>query len=249
MTIDKALAHGATLAEEGADIIDVGGESTRPGAAGVSLQEEMDRVLPVIEALAGEIGVPLSVDTTKSSLAREALRVGTEFINDISGLNFDPQMAGVAAEGGAGLFLMHTSGRPDSMQRNTEYEDLIGDILEYLGQSIRRAVNAGVDKEKIAVDPGIGFGKTAIGNLEILRRIAELQVLGRPILLGTSRKKFIGKILDQPDAEKRLAGTLSTVALGVAMGAHIFRVHDVRPAREAALVAWAIQNGEIPLRT
>lgn len=241
-----ALRRGEQLAAEGADLIDIGGESTRPGAPAVSLDQELDRVLPVIEALRREVAVPLSIDTTKSEVARAAVAAGAEFVNDVSGLHFDPQMATAVAESGAGLFLMHTRGRPDRMQHDTRYQDLLGEILAWLRLSLAQAAAAGIPSEKLAVDPGIGFGKSAEGNLEILRRLGELRSLGRPILLGTSRKSFIGRAVGQADPQRRLFGTVATVALGVAAGAHLFRVHEVRPAREAALMAWAIRRGELP---
>jgi dihydropteroate synthase len=228
------------MAEEGADLIDIGGESTRPGAPPVSVQEELDRVLPVLEALQNEIRVPLSVDTSKSQVARAALQYGAEFVNDISGLTFDPQMAGVVAESESGLFVMHTRGRPEQMQSDTGYVDLLGEVIASLAASVQTAMAAGVEEDKIAVDPGIGFGKDHVGNLLLLRRLAELGCLGRPILLGTSRKSFLGKILKQDNPRRRLAGTLATIALGVACGASFFRVHDVAPARDAALTAWAV---------
>ncbi len=239
-SVERALEHGRSMAEEGADLIDVGGESTRPGAPVVSVQEEIDRVVPVIEALVRDIGLPVSVDTSKSRVARAAVTAGAAFINDISGLQFDPQMAAVAAESGAGLFLMHTRGRPAEMQADTRYGDLVGEILDYLQQGIDLACAAGVTLERIAVDPGIGFAKSAEGNLELLRRLPELLCLGRPVLLGTSRKGFIGKVLNQPHPQDRLFGTLATVALGVERGAKMFRVHDVRAAVEAARLSWAI---------
>jgi dihydropteroate synthase len=233
-------------AAEGADHLDIGGERTRPGALRLTAQEQLDRVVPVVEALQRETDLPLSVDTTKASVAIVAVKAGAEFINDISGLRFDPEMPAAAAASGAGVFLMHTRGRPEEMQRNTSYRDLMGEVVEYLRDSLAMAVTAGIQVEKLSVDPGIGFGKSAEGNLEILRRLRELAVLGRPILLGTSRKSFIGRLLGQPDPAQRLAGTLATVALGVAGGAHIFRVHDVRAAREAALVAWAVCSRSFP---
>jgi dihydropteroate synthase len=239
-SLDRALMRARQMAYEGADLIDVGGESTRPGAGAVSVQEELDRVLPVLEALAGEIGIPLSIDTNKSEVARAAVAAGAEFVNDISGLMFDPAMAAAVAESGAGLFVMHTRGRPERMQLDTRYADLLGEVLGSLRKSLRIAMSAGVAEDKIAIDPGIGFGKDLDGNLELLRRLAELTGLGRPILLGTSRKSFIGRILGQDDPRQRLAGSLATVALGVAGGASIFRVHDVASSREAALTAWAV---------
>jgi len=163
-----------------------------------------------------------------------------EFVNDISGLRFDKQMGAVVAEKAAGLFLMHTRGRPGQMQANTVYRDLVGEVVGSLEESVGRALKAGIEADRLAVDPGIGFGKDAAGNLFLLRRLASLASLGRPILLGTSRKGFLGTIVKQPEPRRRLAGTLATVALGVAGGASIFRVHDVGPAREAALTAWAV---------
>lgn len=239
-SLEQAVARGRRMAEEGADLIDIGGESTRPGAPELGLQEELDRVIPVVEALARELDLPLSVDTYKASVAKAALAAGAHFINDISGLQFDPEMASTVASGGAGVFLMHTRGRPAEMQRETSYADLVGEVIDYLRQGIELALAAGVAEEGIAVDPGIGFGKSVEGNLEILRRLGEFQSLGRPILLGTSRKGFIGRVLDQPVARERLHGTMATVAMGVERGAAILRVHDVRPARETALMTWAI---------
>lgn len=245
-SVASALRRGLELAAEGADLIDVGGESTRPGTTLVSAQEEMDRVLPVLEALRREVPLPLSVDTNKAAVACASMAAGAEFINDISGLRFDPGMAATVAATGAGLFLMHTRGIPEQMQQNTDYTDLLGEVVGYLHQGLTQAVAAGIPKEKLAVDPGIGFGKSVEGNLELLRRLPELQSLGRPVLLGTSRKSFIGRVVGQPDPAQRLAGTLATIALGVARGAHIFRVHDVRPAREAALMAWAVCRKDVP---
>lgn len=243
---DQALERGRRLVQEGADLIDVGGESTRPGAPPVGLQEELDRVLPVVELLAREIDFPLSVDTYKSAVAKAALAAGASFVNDVSGLRFDPDMAAVVASAGAGLFLMHTRGTPQAMQHDTAYADLVGEVTAYLEEGISRAVAAGVPTEAIAVDPGIGFGKSVEGNLEILRRLREFHSLGRPLLLGTSRKGFIGRVLNQAAPQERLFGTLATVAMGVERGAAIFRVHDVRAARETALMTWAICRQELP---
>ncbi|MEJ2201094.1 MAG: dihydropteroate synthase [Desulfuromonadaceae bacterium] len=243
LSLPAALAKSQQLKRDGADIIDVGGESTRPGAVPVSIQEEIDRVVPVIEAIRTELSCPISVDTSKSAVAAAAIAAGADFINDISGLTFDPEMATLAAESGAGLFLMHTRGRPADMQENTHYQDLMAEVTEALRTSIARAEQAGVARERLAVDPGIGFGKGVEGNLELLRRVGELCSLGCPILLGTSRKSFIGRVLAQEDPALRLAGTLATVALGVQQGALIHRVHDVGPAREAAMMAWAVCSG------
>ena len=243
--LEAALQQARRMAAEGADLIDIGGESTRPGAPLISVEEELARVMPVVEALRQESPLPLSVDTNKSAVARAVLTAGAEFINDVSGFGFDPDMAATIAEAGGGAFLMHTRGRPETMQQDTAYVDLLGEVLGALDASLQQARAAGIPDEKLAIDPGIGFGKDAAGNLELLRRLPELLSLGRPILLGTSRKGFIGRILDQPDPGRRLHGTLATVALGVAGGARIFRVHDVGPAREAALTAWAVVSGEV----
>ncbi|AMV71595.1 dihydropteroate synthase [Desulfuromonas carbonis] len=242
---EAALQQARQMVAEGADLIDIGGESTRPGAPAVTAEEEIERVLPVLEALARDCPLPLSVDTSKSQVARAALAAGAEFINDISGFNFDPEMAATVAAAGAGAFLMHTRGRPQTMQQDTVYGDLAGEVLAGLAASLQQARAAGIDEERLAVDPGIGFAKDVAGNLEVLRRLPEFLSLGRPLLLGTSRKAFIGRILDQPDPGRRLYGTLATVALGVAGGARIFRVHDVGPAREAALTAWAVVAGAV----
>jgi dihydropteroate synthase len=241
--LEQALEQGLRMAAEGASLIDVGGESTRPGAGHVPEQEELDRVIPVIEALHRELDLPLSIDTTKSVVAREAVAAGAEFVNDISGLTFDRQMAQVVANSGAGLFVMHTSGRPDVMQRNTSYADVVKDVIAALRRSLDAAAAAGIGTDKTAVDPGIGFGKNLAGNLELLRRTADLTALGRPVMLGTSRKSFIGRVLAQDEPGERLAGTLATIALGYAGGARLFRVHDVAAARQAAVMAQAVCLG------
>ena len=242
-SVDAALEQGRRMALEGASLIDIGGESTRPGAPKVPVEEEMDRVIPVIEALHSELALPLSIDTSKSAVAAAALAVGAEFVNDISGLSFDSDMADVVADSGAGLIVMHTRGEPDSMQRDTHYDDIVADVIIALRHSIECAEAAGVSGDKIAVDPGIGFGKDVTGNLELLRQTAALTELGRPVMLGTSRKSFIGRVLDQKDPGDRLAGTLATIALGFAGGARIFRVHDVAAAHQAALMAQAVCCG------
>ena len=243
---ETALRRGLEMAAEGADLIDIGGESTRPGAPAVALQEELDRVLPVVEALRRESDIPLSIDTNKATVATAAIAAGAEFINDISGLQFDPKMAAAVADGGAGLFVMHTRGRPEQMQKDTDYPDLLSAVVEGLRNSLTAAIDAGVAEEKLAVDPGIGFGKSAEGNLELLQRLGELHSLGRPVLLGTSRKGFIGRVTGRSEPTERLYGTLATVALGVQQGVQLFRVHDVGPARDAARMAWAIRCAAMP---
>jgi dihydropteroate synthase len=246
--LDTILQHADQMISEGADLIDVGGESTRPGAPMVSVQEELDRTVPVVEALTKRFDQPVSIDTSKSVVAREAVASGAEFVNDISGLSFDPEMSKVVAECGAGLFLMHTRGRPDQMQADTEYDDVMCEVIAALRVGIEKAVASGVALTKISVDPGIGFGKSVEGNLEILQRLPELLGLGRPILLGTSRKSFIGKVLGHENPNDRLYGSLATIALGVAAGVRIFRVHDVAASRDVAMMTWAVkQNANLPV--
>ena len=230
------------MAAQGADIIDIGGESTRPGAESIDAAEEMKRVLPVIGRLSGLFTCPISVDTWKSSVACEAVKAGAEIINDISGFTFDPAMAETASNTGVGVVLMHTRGAPADMQSETCYDDLIGEIILGLQRSADVAVQSGIDRERIAIDPGFGFGKDAKGNLEILRRLSELAGLGFPVVAGTSRKSFIGKILEK-DAGGRLFGTAATAALAVANGASILRVHDVAEMRDVADMAQAVVSG------
>jgi dihydropteroate synthase len=226
---DPAGAVGCyhQLLAEGADWIDVGGESTRPGAPAVDAAEEWRRVEPVLEA-ARRAGhpVPLSIDTTKAAVAARALDAGAAILNDVSALRFDAQLATLAARYGAGLVLMHMRGTPRTMQADPCYGDVAAEIIAELAEAIGEAVRRGVAREQIIVDPGIGFGKTAVHNLEILRRLAEFSALGRPVLVGCSRKSFIGEVLDLP-AEERLAGTLAAHAAAVLAGAHAVRVHDV----------------------
>ena len=237
---EKAISHGLRMVEEGADIIDIGGESTRPGAKPLELEEELRRVIPVIEHLAKRVGVPISVDTYKSAVAKRAIDAGAEIINDISGLHFDPTLAQIAAEEDTPLVLMHIRGIPETMQKNVHYDSLFSEILRYLKDSIRRAESAGLDAQQIIIDPGIGFGKTVEDNLLIIKNLHEFRILGKPILLGTSRKSFIGKIT-KAVAGERLAGTLSSTAIGVLNGAHIIRSHDVLQAKKAIAVADAIR--------
>ncbi len=224
---ERALAHAREMTAQGADIIDIGGESTRPGAEPVPEEEELRRIIPLIEKLSSELPVPLSVDTYKSTVARKALQAGASMVNDISGLRFSPDMAKVAADFGAAVVIMHIKGTPRNMQQNPVYHDVITEVRDYLSESISIAIDAGVDREKILVDPGIGFGKSLEHNLTIMNRLDELSALGRPIVLGTSRKKFIGTVLGVEVPELRVDGTAATVALGIDRGARIVRVHDV----------------------
>ncbi len=228
LTLDPEKAYDGALAlsAAGADVIDVGGESTRPGAAQVSEAEELARVLPVVERLQPHGELCISVDTYKARVAERAIAAGAQMVNDISGLRFDPEMAPVLADGRVAVVLMHIKGTPRDMQQDPVYEDVMGEIIAYLEGSMEIALAAGVREEQILVDPGIGFGKRLQDNLDILKRLSELKVLGRPIVLGTSRKAFIGAILDLP-VSQRVEGTAATVTLGITNGANMVRVHDV----------------------
>ena len=237
---EKAIAHGLRMVEEGADIIDIGGESTRPGSKPLDLEEELRRIIPIIESLAKKVDIPISIDTYKSAVAQRAIEAGAEIINDISGLHFDQNLAKVASEEDTPLVLMHIRGTPETMQKDIHYESLFSEILHYLKDSIQRAESAGLDPRQIIIDPGIGFGKTVEDNLLIIKNLYEFRILGKPILLGTSRKSFIGKILNT-GAGDRLEGTLSSIAIGVLNGAHIIRSHDVLQAKKAIAVADAIR--------
>jgi dihydropteroate synthase len=231
--LDDAVKQGIKMAEEGADIIDVGGESTRPGSNPLTVEEELSRVIPVIEALSKEVDIPISIDTYKARVAKEALDAGAQMMNDISALRVDPEMKKVAAEYDVPIVLMHIKGTPKNMQENPYYEDVIGEITEYLQDSIKIATDAGVDAGKIIIDPGIGFGKRLEDNLNILKNLKKFSILGCPILIGCSRKSFIGKILDL-SVEERLVGSLAALAVAVMNGANIVRVHDVKESKRVA---------------
>lgn len=242
---DAAVAHGLELLRQGADILDVGGESTRPGAEPVPVEEELRRVLPVIERLAAgapptAVGerVQISIDTSKAVVARAALAAGASFVNDVTALRGDPEMAGVISDGGAECCLMHMLGEPRTMQLDPRYDDVVDDVKAFLEERLRFAVGAGIAPEKIVLDPGIGFGKTLAHNLELLRRLEELLTLGCPVLIGTSRKSFIGG-----DPGSRLAGTIATNVMALERGASIFRVHDVAGVADALRVAAATLGG------
>jgi dihydropteroate synthase len=221
-----AVEHAFRMEEEGADLIDIGAESTRPGAEPVPLKEEQRRILPVLERLSGRLKVPISVDTYKSEVAEEAIQRGAEIVNDITGLNFDPNLKDLIARYEVAVIIMHMKGSPRNMQQNPQYRDLLGEIRSYFERSISAAAQAGVSSEKIIVDPGIGFGKTLAHNLEILRGLESFKVLGKPIMVGVSRKSFLGKILDLP-VDDRLEGSIAAAAYAVMRGANIVRVHDV----------------------
>jgi dihydropteroate synthase len=240
---DAALAQGLKMAEDGAGVIDIGGESTRPGSDAVSAEDEIRRIVPVIKRLVSEIEVPISVDTYKASVAEAALDAGAEIINDISGMTFDPDMRRLVADRGCPIALMHIKGTPRDMQKNPTYTDLMGEIVGFLLDAIEEAVAAGVDEKMIAVDPGIGFGKTVDQNLTIIRRLTELRSLGRPILVGVSRKATIGHLLGDVPPQERVMGTAAAVTLSIANGADIVRVHDVKEIAQVAKVADAVVRG------
>jgi dihydropteroate synthase len=241
---DAAVRHGRRLAEEGADIIDIGGESTRPagavygeGAQPVSEGEELTRVMPVVEALAGE-GHRVSIDTTKAGVARAALGAGAQIVNDVSAFRMDREMAGVVADARSRCILMHMLGAPRTMQRDPRYEEVVSEVKAFLEERLAFAVAEGVPEEHVWLDPGIGFGKTVEHNLELVRRLDEVVAIGRPVVIGTSRKSFLGALTGRPEGE-RLAGTIATNVLAYERGASVFRVHDVAEVADALRVAAA----------
>jgi len=236
---ERAIARGLELAADGADILDVGGESTRPGSLPVPEAEELRRVVPVVGALRKRTTCLLSIDTTKAAVARAALDAGADIVNDTSAFRFDPAMPGEVARSGAGVILMHMQGTPLTMQRSPRYGDLLDEVRAFLGERIRVAEAAGIPRERVVVDPGIGFGKTFEDNLVLLRRQEFFHELGRPLLLGFSRKAFLGRLLGLPP-EERLEGTIAAAVLSVERGAHILRVHDVGPVARAVRAAEAI---------
>jgi dihydropteroate synthase len=234
-----AIGAARRMVDEGAAIVDVGGESTRPGSEGVPLGEELRRVLPVLEAVAGEL--PVSIDTAKAEVARRALALGVEFVNDVTALRSEPELAGVVAESGAYLCLMHMKGEPRTMQVDPRYEDVVSEVAAFLEERLRFAVAEGVREERVCLDPGIGFGKTVEHNLELLRRLDELVALGRPIVIGFSRKRSLGRLLGDPDATTGpLSASLAAAVTAYERGATILRVHDVKEHVEALTVARAV---------
>jgi dihydropteroate synthase len=239
---DRAVRHALSMCEEGAEVIDVGGESTRPGSEPVALQDELDRVIPVVEAITDETDVPVSIDTQKAEVAGQALSAGARIINDVSALRTDDAMAGVAARTGAAVVLMHMQGTPETMQKEPQYDDVVADVCGWLDSRIDAATRAGIDRGRILVDPGFGFGKRLEHNLALLRNLARFHELEAPLLVGTSRKSMIGALLDRPPQE-RLYGTLATVACAVMSGCHIVRVHDVRATREVVTICEAVRRG------
>jgi dihydropteroate synthase len=236
---DAAVEHGLRLAFEGADLLDIGGESARPGAEPVPEREELDRVIPVIEGIrARDEAVRISIDTSKAAVAAAALDAGADYVNDVTALRGDPDMAALVAERGVDVCLMHMLGTPRTMQSEAHYDDVVADVREFLEQRVEAAVGAGIALERIEVDPGIGFAKNVDHNLELLGRLREIASLGRPVVLGTSRKSFLGKITGRETAE-RVPATLATVVMAYERGAEVFRVHDVAAARDALIVAAA----------
>jgi dihydropteroate synthase len=258
---EAAVAHGLDLVEQGAEILDIGGESTRPGADPVSAEQELSRVIPVIEGLAAAATfvseeVQISIDTSKAVVAEAALGAGASLVNDVSAFRADPAMAGLVADSGARCCLMHMLGEPRTMQRDPRYGDVVDEVKSFLLAQMNFAVGEGVREDRIMLDPGIGFGKTVAHNLELIRRLDELSELGRPLVIGTSRKSFLGRIAaasagltEPPDAQRRLGGTIATNVLALERGASVFRVHDVGPLREALAVAAATLGGRWTARS
>ncbi|OQW35069.1 MAG: dihydropteroate synthase [Nitrospira sp. SG-bin1] len=236
---DLALAHALELIEQGADIVDIGGESTRPGASPVSEQDELAQVIPVVEGLAKQVTIPISVDTTKSCVAQRALDAGASIINDVSALRHDPQMASVIARCGAAVVLMHMQGTPQTMQLAPHYSDVVGEVSKFLEERMEIAVHAGIARTNILLDPGFGFGKLVHHNLELLRGLPSLTALNRPLLVGLSRKGFIGRIVEKSVVHREW-GTAAAVALAVDRGAHIVRVHDVAMMIDVVKMAAAL---------
>ncbi len=235
-----AIAHARQLVEAGVDVLDIGGQSTRPQAVEISLDEELDRVLPVIQAVRQETDIPLSVDTTRAAVAKAAVVAGADIVNDISGATFDAAMLPTVAALGVPIVLMHIRGNPQTMQQLTDYDDLIGDIARFLSERIDAAIACGIDRSQLAIDPGIGFAKTVEQNLELLHRLSEFRALHYPLLVGPSRKRFIGHILNQPDPKARVWGTAAACCAAIAGKADLIRIHDVREIKAVCQVADAI---------
>jgi dihydropteroate synthase len=244
---DAALKHGLQLVDEGADLLDVGGESTRPGADPIDAEEEIRRVVPVIESLVSEVPVPISIDTMKAEVARAALDAGAQIVNDVSAGRHDQDMFGLVAQREVPIVLMHMAGEPRSMQRDPHYDDVVTEVVRFLEQRTRSALEAGIDSRRIVIDPGFGFGKTPEHNLLLLKHLGEIASIDYPVLVGTSRKSFIGETLDLSVSE-RLEGTAATVALAVANGTAIVRVHDVGPMRRVASMVEAVLRATSPGR-
>lgn len=239
-TLDTAIAQAHHLIESGADILDIGGQSTRPQAEVVSPQIELERVIPIIQAIRTRSDIPISIDTTRASVAKAAIAAGADIVNDISGATYDPEMLATVATLQVPIILMHIRGTPQTMQQLTQYQDLIGELLEFLQHRIQAAIAAGIPSHHIAIDPGVGFAKTYDQNLEILRGLPDFHPLNCPLLVGTSRKSFIGHILHQPDPQQRVWGTAATCCAAIAAHSDILRVHDVKEMVDVCRVADAI---------
>jgi dihydropteroate synthase len=239
---DTAVAHGMELVAQGADLLDIGGESTRPGSRGVSLDEELRRVLPVVRGLANMVRVPLSVDTSKAEVARQAIAAGATMVNDVTALRGDPDMAGVIARNTVSITLMHMRGDPRTMQHRPRYRDVAADVAAFLREAAAQARRAGIPKHRILVDPGLGFGKTVEHNLILMRSLEQLRAIGYPVVVGPSRKSFIGKTLGT-EADERLEGTLACVGAAARQRVHMVRVHDVGPAVRYLKMVEAIDEG------
>jgi len=238
-----AMKRALRMIEEGADIIDVGGESTRPGSSPMDAQQEIDRVIPVIDAIRRESSVAISIDTMKATVAREALAAGASIVNDISALRCDVEMPALVADSGALVVLMHMLGTPGTMQKDPAYADAVDDIRSFLAERLLAATEAGISSDRIVIDPGIGFGKTLAHNLAILRHVHRFAELGPPVLIGLSRKSFLGTILDEPSGD-RLAGTIAANTVAILNGADILRVHDVKEGRQAAAIAMRLRTDD-----
>lgn len=243
--LDDAVRHGLQLVADGADIIDIGGESTRPGSAPVSVEEELQRTVPVIEKLAHQISIPLSIDTTKAEVARQALAAGAVIVNDISGMTFDDEMIDICAKSDAGVCAMHIKGEPKTMQDDPVYDDVVADVTQFLQERMAALTESGISRDRICLDPGIGFGKTAHHNLQLMHAIPRMRNdLRRPLLIGHSRKRFLSKVLGR-DVEERLAGTVGVSTALADLGADIIRVHDVRATRDALIARQAVMSGDL----
>jgi dihydropteroate synthase len=238
---EAAVRQGVAMADEGAAIVDIGGESTRPGSDPVSVEQETGRVVPIVEALCGKVAARISVDTSKAEVARRALAAGASIVNDVTALRADSEMAGVVADAGCPVCLMHMLGAPKTMQDDPRYDDVVDEVLRFMEERLAFAVSGGIAEEQVLLDPGIGFGKTLEHNLLLLRRLDRFVALGRPVVLGTSRKRFLGAILDA-EPQDRLFGTVATTVMGTLAGAAVFRVHDVRPNVEALRVTEAVRR-------
>ncbi len=238
--VKAAIAHARSLIAAGADILDIGGQSTRPHAVEVSLEEELNRVLPIIQAVRQETDTPISIDTTRAAVAHAAIAAGADIVNDISSATYDPEMLPTIAALRVPLVLMHIRGTPQTMQQLTDYDDLIGDIYTFLQARLDAAIASGVERDRLVIDPGIGFAKTYAQNVEILRRLPELRAIGCPLLVGASRKSFIGHLLNQPDPKKRVWGTAGACCAAIVGGADLLRIHDVRELKDVCRVADAV---------